>query len=161
MSSLNQNTLNKSFDFGGHSSHEVDEYKFNYMQWLSLWDLCEQFITIALYFYYCIDKLSKFVRFWIQIQELNSRHKFVIGFYVYVIAHMNFCNIYNFVLYKAFCAWKIINYPLFVGLWIIFLSNFKIFLYLDTKNSFGQWLNTLKHIVSEVVFLMAYFVTLI
>jgi len=119
-----QNTLNKSLDFGGHFGHEVDEYKFNYMQWLSPWDLCEQFVATVLY---CIDKLSKFIRFWTQIRELNSGHKFVLGFYVSIIAHMNFCSIYNFVLYKPFCAWEIINYPLFVGLWIIFLSDFKNF----------------------------------
>jgi hypothetical protein len=64
MLGLKQNTLNKSFNFGGHFGHEVDEYKFNYMQWLSLWDLCEQFVATILY---GIDKLLKFVRFWTHI----------------------------------------------------------------------------------------------
>jgi hypothetical protein len=50
---------------------------------------------------------------------------------------MNFYNIYNFVLYKPFCSWEIINYPLFVGLWIIFLWIQKL-LYFDIKDSFGS-----------------------
>jgi hypothetical protein len=50
-------------------------------------------VAAAIYVYYCIDKLSKFVRFWTQIWELNSRYKFVLGFYVSVIAQMNLQHI--------------------------------------------------------------------
>jgi hypothetical protein len=50
-------------------------------------------VAAAIYVYYCIGKLSKFVRFWTQIWELNSRYKFVLGFYVSVIAQMNLQHI--------------------------------------------------------------------